>query len=256
MLHRRTAATFLPATVCLLSAAFPAARADETAPAKPRLSRLQGTVAIDRNNDVVGATVLARAQDDASRIYVTSTGDDGEFQIPGLPDGAYDLHLEREGFETLVKRDVSLRFPFRAVVEVAMRRVGLAARPAARQTDGTATGARLSVSGTAFAADDGPLADVELRLMPLSGAGDPFFVESGDDGRFVLDGLAAGLWELAVRGVGYLPIRAELRLEGDAEITAYLVQQPADYLPSPRELMLLEEPLPPEGLEPFAIVPR
>ena len=45
-------------------------------------------------------------------------------------------------------------------------------------------------------------------------------------------------------------------LDAPTELRAFLVRQPADYIPSPRELMLLEEPLPPAGLEPFAIVPR
>jgi len=249
---------------CLIAAASLAPGSVESldqsaapAPARPRLSRLQGTASVDRQTDVIGATVVARPREGATRLYLTSTGEDGVFQIAGLPDGAYDLRLEREGFETLIKEDVGLKFPFRAVVEVTMRRVGLAAQLAARNAREESSGeAVLSLEGSVVELGGEPLGEVELRLSPLDGEADPFFVESAEDGRFALAGLTSGRWEVVVKGVGYLPMRAEVRLDAPTELRAFLVRQPADYIPSPRELMLLEEPLPPAGLEPFAIVPR
>jgi hypothetical protein len=83
---------------------------------------------------------------------------------------------------------------------------------------------------------------------------DPRQLRTVEDGSFGASGLLAGSWQLEVSGVGYLPIRIGLELARAAELHVVLVPQPADYDPSPLELMPPEEPLVPDGLPPPLIV--
>ncbi len=82
--------------------------------------RLQGRVHFSRTRMVVGATVLVQNQDDLSRIFVTSSDEKGKFRVDDLPDGKYKVAIDREGLAPIVKENIALRFPFRAVIEMPM----------------------------------------------------------------------------------------------------------------------------------------
>lgn len=61
-----------------------------------------------------------------------------------------------------------------------------------------------SVQGVVATRDDAPVAGLALTLTPESGA--PREVTTGADGAFRLDGLAPGLWDLAGRRDGFIPL--------------------------------------------------
>ena len=61
--------------------------------ADEKLSRLQGTVRLTRSKNVVGAAVVVRRESDAGKIYLTSSGDGGNFFVDGLADGDYRVHV-------------------------------------------------------------------------------------------------------------------------------------------------------------------
>ncbi len=60
--------------------------------------------------------------------------------------------------------------------------------------------------------------------------------------------IGLGLDRIEASAVGFLPVRKHVELRGDALLRIAMVRQPADYEPSPLELMPLEEPLVPEAL--------
>jgi hypothetical protein len=253
---------FLALTVALVLFAGDAATqdADEadavSNEARARMSRLQGRAFVDRNKDVIGATVVVRPHDDPSKVFLTSTGDRGGFRVDGLPDGEYNIRLEREGFATLSKEQVSLRFPFRAVVEVKMDEANPSGLPQAQPAVHQSGAEDLSVQGRVLELGEGPLGEIYMRFIRSDGQQDPRYLRSAEDGGFETNGLMQGRWRLFIQGVGYLPLRTEVELDGDTELFVYLVQQPADYEPSPMELMLPEQPLPPRGLGPLSNNPR
>ena len=90
------------------------------------------------------------------------------------------------------------------------------------------------------------MADVTLRFVRADGTVDPRRVRTDGDGVFELPELPGGLWRLEVLGVGYLPLRTRLELDGDTELSVVLVEQPVNYDPSPLDLMPPEQPLVPE----------
>ena len=57
-----------------------------------------------------------------------------------------------------------------------------------------------------------------------------------------------GGWRIEARGIGFLPIRIDVHFEDDVELKITMVQQPAEYDPSPLELMPREEPLAPADM--------
>jgi hypothetical protein len=222
----------------------------ETAPElAPRLSQLQGQASIDRRTDVIGATVIVRPQADRAKLYLTSSGEDGEFRIDDLPDGEYSILLTREGFEPVFKNGVELRFPFRAVVELTMTPGGSEAQieQTAAESSGAATTAQVTVLGRILERGTGPLEEVRVRFTNPAGKQDPRSLRTRDDGSFEMADLVPGAWRVEILGVGFLPLRQVVDLRENTELTIYLVRQPAGYEPSPLELMPPEQPIPPDG---------
>lgn len=224
----------------------PSAAESAAGPAAPeRLSRLQGELSLDRRNKVAGVTVLVRPQDDDALLYLTSSGERGVFRVDGLVDGDYELQLSREGYVTVNKRDVTVRFPFRAVVEITMEQGAIAtASPSASAQAG---GGTASLQGRVTDWAGQPLSGIRLRLVRPDGTEDPRFFRTGPDGAYSMDSVSAGPWKLEVQGVGFLPLRQRFDLARDTRLQVIMVPQPAGYTPSPLDLMPAEEVLPPPG---------
>ena len=217
-------------------------------PANDKKSRLQGTTYLGRNRQVVGATVLVCKQEDRSKLFVTSSDAKGRFHVDNLPDGAYRVEVQREGLTPVIKTDVGLRFPFRAVVEVAMRQRD--ASPLPETSQGTGAGAEpLILRGRIVERSGEPLAEVAVRLTRSGGEVDPRELRTSKEGRFELVDLEPGPWRLEARSVGFLPVRMDVDLREGTELSISMVRQPSNYEPSPLELMPPEQPIPPPGFD-------
>lgn len=213
-----------------------------------RLSRIQGTVARDRNERIAGVTVTARPAANPGRVFLTSTDERGQFWVDGLEDGDYRVEFERDGYASLVKHPVTLRFPFRAVVEVLLVPSPAAATTAA---DGVvaAEAGPAHVSGRVRERGGAPVQEASIELLRPDGSADPLVAISDADGTFSLEAPRGGRWRLEARGVGYLPLDTTVDVRGELSLELLLVIQPPRYRPSPRELMPQEQPLPPAGWE-------
>lgn len=253
---------FLPAAALLLGLTAPAADEaqqeqdgvqEASATAQPptasnvRTSSLRGSAFLDRRNKVVGACVFLQHESDPSHVFLTTTDEDGRFRFDRLPDGFYRLEVRRDGLQPVHKDNVSIKSPFRAVVELPMQpasSIGPSAKP---ESQGDA-GKRVDVRGKTVGIDGEPISEVGVRLLRTDAATDPVSAASGEDGEFELLGLPAGHWRLAVHGLGYLPIRSAVKLDSEVYVTLVMVPQPADYQPSPLELLPPERLIPPAAL--------
>jgi hypothetical protein len=246
--------------------AVPTAPADRTAaegaPADPsaapapasgpvagqRLSRLGGRAFLGRRDPIIGATVLVHPEGRPDKLYLTSTDAEGIFRVAGLPDGSYFVRIEREGLGAQTKNDVSLKFPFRAVVEFDLDPVSAASATSSRIIpEATAPSGPLVLRGGVFEVNGGPVPELRLRFIRADGEEDPRVVRSAADGSFELTGGGSGVWKLEVSGVGYLTQRMALDLTGEATLKVLVVRQPPDYDPTPFDLMPTEQPIPPVG---------
>ena len=214
------------------------------AAAKLKLSKLQGRARESRTRDVVGAMIVVQRETDPSTFYVTTSGGRGEFFVDQLPDGDYTVRLNREGYNSEVKKGIQLKYPFRAVVEVTMEPgepdLGAAA-------DSPVAVGEIDLAGLIRSVDGEGLGEISVRFVRQDGTVDPLSVRTPEDGAFRFNGLPAGEWRLEVVGIGYLPVHQRLMLSADSAIAVQLVEQPPDYVPSPIELMPPEAPIAPEG---------
>jgi hypothetical protein len=216
------------------------------------MSRLQGTASLGRNRTVTGATVLVRPRAESSRVYVTATDERGRFVLAGLADGEYAVAVWREGLQPVSKAAVAVKYPFRAVVEVLMKPLEGSASPVptpAADAAGSAVGPAIHLHGEVRDRDGEPIEDVVVRFTHREARADPRTVRTDVEGAFEID-LPAGAWHLLASGIGFLPLRAALAIEADTELVVSMIRQPADHDPAPLDLMPVEEPIPPEGLEP------
>lgn len=248
--------TMLASSLILGGSAFAAdpppapAPASPAAPAPPTLvpggTIVQGTVILNRRSPVVGAAVVIRPQDAVDRIAVTATDAKGNFRLDSVRDGSYRLDVTRDGYQPVVKDNVTVKAPFRAVVEIVMEPAAAgAAKPAAAAKTEPAT-APVRLSGVATTREGGPKGEVQIRVQRADGGAEPRTVLSAPDGTFALEGLSAGSWRIEILGAGYLPIRVAVDLATDARMLALLVPQPMNYTPPPEDLLPPEEAIPPK----------
>ena len=207
---------------------------------------LKGSARLGRNLPVVGATVRIRPENDRSRYLLTTTDGKGLLETMELPDGEYQVTVSKDGLATVTKSAVTVRYPFRPVVEIEM-----APGPATEiPTAAAGSGDALGLTGRILTRDGNPVPDVTVRLVRLDGAGDPVRLRSGEDGDLSTTGLATGSWSVEVRGVGFLSIRSVMDLDGPVGLVALLVPQPSGYLAPAIDLLPEEQPVPPAGSTP------
>ncbi len=207
---------------------------------------LKGNARLGRNRPVVGASVRIRPENDLSRYLLTSTDGKGLLKTMELLDGDYQVTVTKDGLAAVTKSAVTVRFPFRPVVEIEM------VPGPGPETPAMAAGSDepLALTGRVLNREGNPVPDVAVRLVRLDGAGDPVRLRSGEDGG--LDGLnlVPGVWSVEIRSVGYLSIRSVMELDGPVRLLALLVPQPAGYLAPAIDLLPQEKPVPPAGFTP------
>ncbi len=207
---------------------------------------LKGSARLGRNRPVVGASVRISPENDRSRYLLTSTDGRGLLETMDLPDGDYQVRVTKDGLAPVTKSAVTVRFPFRPVVEVEMAPgSSMEAVPAAVYSEDP-----LELTGRILTRNGDPVPDATVRLTRMDGAGDPVRIRSGEDGALAGSGLAPGSWEFEVRGVGFLSIRSILDLDGPVRVVALLIPQPAGYLAPALDLLPEEQPVPPAGAIP------
>jgi hypothetical protein len=96
--------------LCILLASFPwplhtAAQATEKAPQATSLVQLSGKVSDENGVAVAGARLTFRAIHGATQL-TTATDQAGQFLIPSIPAGTYELTAEKEGFFALVEKNL------------------------------------------------------------------------------------------------------------------------------------------------------
>lgn len=108
---------------------------------------------------------------------------DGHFEVPSLPPGSYDVDVSADGYTPVLRRGLTLGNGQRFPLEIRLRGTG-AVQGSVRTPDGKPVAGAV-VKGQSRGGIPGTTAPPEAR--------------TGDDGRFRLDGLAAGKAMISAR---------------------------------------------------------
>ena len=221
----------------------------ETTAADHGVTKMQGRAYEGRRRPVVGAAVTVRDDGEAGVLVLTSTDARGQLRIQDVPDGRYTVSFRKEGYATVSKDRVEVRSPLRPVIEVPMVAAAGAGDAVARATGAIVAPVPTTIAGRVVDVTGAAVPDVRLRLVRTDGEFDPRTARTGPGGRFAIDDLHAGAWNVEVYGVGFLTIRCPVVVDRPLDVTVRLVPQPADFLASALDLMPLEIPVAPPGLE-------
>jgi hypothetical protein len=178
-------------------------------------------------------------------VRVTTTDARGAFKFDGLEDGRYRCEIARDGFVAVVKDDVELRAPFRAVVEVAMVRAAAGGAPPPAPAIAPAGGAPVALRGVVRDRAGKGSGEIRVTVTREDGAEDPREAVTTAAGEFAFEGLTPARWHVEIQGAGLLPVRTTLGISEDVSLRAVLVPQPADHAPQVEDLLPREEPVPP-----------
>src|SRR5215471_20672875 len=81
---------------------------------------IAGTITDPNGAMVKGATVTITSSETKLVVRTVNTGDDGQYSVPLLPSGTYDIVIEAQGFKKHVDAGVKLQVNERRTVDVAL----------------------------------------------------------------------------------------------------------------------------------------
>lgn len=186
-----------------------AAGAAEGAPPEIGRARIAGRVVDPGGRGIAGATVRATREGvPGDRERASAADDQGRFALEGLPEGRWLVRAGAPGFgESAAVRDVTGAEASGPAGELA-----LTLAPVAR------------IAGQVLGVDGAPAVGAEIVLAG-SGVWPARSVRAGGDGRFVLEAVPPGVYEVQARGaLGEAPPRRGLEVEagGRAYLTFHL----------------------------------
>ncbi|MBI4162016.1 MAG: carboxypeptidase regulatory-like domain-containing protein [Acidobacteria bacterium] len=217
---------------------------------------IKGTVHDLEGKARPGVQVRLHARTEGTvRVFVTHTDARGEYRFEDLPGGTYDLEAGGQGLEVGRKESISVRPPFRNVLDFSLgSRTGGTPESPRAAPEGTSTPppaaageATGTVSGTLLDGAGLGVPDARIVLQgetrALRGLSDP-------DGRFRLDRVPAGGYRLEAHSPGYLAvILPGLAVGGSVglELRLTLVEYPLEFPERVEDLLPPERPVPPGG---------
>jgi hypothetical protein len=152
-------------------------------------------------------TVINPAGEEVAR---TSADDNGNFEVRGLPGGAYTI--------------LAISLPYRPNAALIAGSAGQTSVELILQGRGTVTGRLLTGAGGS------PLAGTEVRLVHQEGASPAMNTASDDSGRFRFDEVPEGSWSIAAQCPGHRSANMELDVTAGGEIDRELILTPLGHL--------------------------
>ncbi len=190
--------------------------------ADPTPGRLRGEVRDSERAQRLPGAALFVAADSLAVLGITTSDAKGFLALDGLPSGRYRVIATAAGFTTTAVTAVNLGGPFRAVVDLPLKR-GLEQPVELVLGRGEGSQTQLSIEIT----DDSgkPLAGVLVRCEPVAHRADPAEGRTQSDGRLTLGPLVAGGWKLTVARAGWarLVVPSVAWPSGELRVVARLI---------------------------------
>ena len=189
----------------LLAAAVTPAAAAEPPGADPTWGRgqIRGAVVGTDGNALIGISIVLLPRSNPHVAYATSTDDRGRYGFDNLLTDRYQVRTEGQGFIPLLKEPVQVQPPFRAIVDLEME----AGQETAQQDEGgDLTGMVRRVEGRFVDGEGQPVLEGSVVFRRLGHPEDIFYGRTDPDGYFVVNDLPAGIYDIATRSPGLIPL--------------------------------------------------
>ena len=189
----------------LLAAAATQAAAAEAPEADPTWGRgqIRGEVVGSDGNALIGIAIVLLPRSNPHVAYATSTDDHGRYGFDSLLADRYQLRTEGQGFLPLLKEPVQVQPPFRAIIDLEME----AGQETAKQDEGPdLTGLVRRVEGRFVDGEGQPVLEGSVVFQRLGHSEDIFYGRTDPDGYFVVNDLPAGIYDIATRSPGLIPL--------------------------------------------------
>lgn len=231
----------------LLAAAAPPIGFAESPGTDPSWGRgeIRGEVMGTDGDALIGISIVLLPRGNPHVAYATSTDDRGRYGFNNLLADRYQVRVEGQGFVPLLKEPVQVQPPFRAVIDLEME----AGSGAARQDDaGELTGTVRRVEGRFLDGEGEPVLEASVVFRRLGHPEDIFYGRTDPDGFFVVNDLPAGIYDIATRSPGLIPlhlVRHPLRAMESFHLRLVAPPYPLSFRGWLDDLLPAEVPLPP-----------
>jgi hypothetical protein len=202
-LHPSVATLLLLAAVTPFAFAQPAAGpAAGTDPTWGR-GEIRGELTGLDGNALIGISIVLLPGANPNVAYATSTDDRGRYAFDNLLSDRYEVRAEGQGFIPLFKKPVQVKPPFRAIVDIEMES-GQQARQ--DQAGDEPTGTVQRVEGRFVDQEGEPVMEGSVIFRRLGHPEDVYYGRTDIDGYFVVTDLPAGIYDIATRSPGLIPL--------------------------------------------------
>lgn len=197
--------------ILLLAGAAALAFGQEAADPAAGRGQVRGTVTGGGGAPVPGVSIVLSPAGRPDILYASASDEAGKYAFNGIIADQYAVLAEGPGQPSLLKQGVSVRPPFRPVLDLEMR---------APETESA------QPPPAPVAPEPGRIGEIEGILRNVAGegvvegsitlrrVGDPlavFYVRTSPDGRFRFVDLPAGIYDIATRAPGLVPLHLVAR---------------------------------------------
>ncbi|MBC2727058.1 InlB B-repeat-containing protein [Desulfosporosinus sp.] len=172
----------------------------------PNTHTVSGTITDTDGNPVSGATISLTDTNDGSKTYTGTTDADGNYSIPGVPDGTYTITVTK-GSETLGNGSIAVEGD-----DVTDESADITVTPPTISTH--------TVSGTITDTDGNPVSGATITLTDTNDSSKTYTGTTDADGNYSIPGVPDGTYTITVtKGSETLGIGSDDVIVDDGDVT-------------------------------------
>jgi carboxypeptidase family protein len=244
----------------ILAAVIGAAPVVADPPADPTVGhgQIRGAVVGLGGAPLTGVSIVLAPAGHPEILYATSSDESGKYAFDRLVADQYSIRADGQGLPTVMKVAVAVRPPFRPVLDLNMARTEEAPAPGTSSAAEVEPGRVEMLDGRFLSGGGEPVIEGAVTLRKVGDATTVFYARTGKDGSFTLKDLPAGIYDIATRAPGLIPLHLIARPLRPMPVLYLRLSAPTfplSFRGWVDDLLPLEVPLPPPHPRPAEILP-
>ena len=172
--------------------------------------QLRGSVSGPDEEPLIGVSIVLVPTQNNHVLYATSTDEGGKYGFNGLLTDVYQVYAEGQGFASVVKKRISVKPPFRAIIDFEMQPIGpgeATVMPGSDADPGAVEpGTVGQVEGVFVDGKGEPVLEGSVVFRRLDDADDVFYAQTDEQGHFSQSNLPAGVYDITTKSPGLIPL--------------------------------------------------